>query len=281
MVRTIDGSGSQRCPTTLVRMPATDTARDARPPSLIHTCFPGRIIGGTALVAGPVIWFTGLLLRYLAYQTAGFTPEQRAAFDRQPFAAAGQLATYQANPALTTAGYACYVLGAIVLCPAFIALARRVGRRAPWLGCVGGTLVLFGLFSRVHSAGVDNTALRLVGELGLERATEVTLRTYQDISYGLWRVPVTASFGIYLGALTLALGALLAGVFGTGRLALFLFASSLWSGVLKESSIVDGVLSAAALGVVLIPLGIHVLRDGVPAPRDRPAGTGRPRLLSW
>ncbi|MEU7858567.1 hypothetical protein [Nonomuraea sp. NPDC049141] len=104
------------------------------PASVHHNAwFPGRFLGGGALVLGPLLWFAGLTLRHLAVSTAEFTPEQRAHFATQPFAAPEQLAAYTVNPGLATAGYACYTAGAIVLCLAIVVLARVAAARSPWL----------------------------------------------------------------------------------------------------------------------------------------------------
>ncbi|WP_043624252.1 hypothetical protein [Nonomuraea candida] len=255
------------------------------PASVHHNAwFPGRFLGGGALVLGPLLWFAGLTLRHLAGSTAEFTPQQRAYFAAQPFAAPEQLAAYAVNPGLATAGYACYTAGAIVLCLAVVVLARVAAACSPWLARLGGAMVVVGLFSRLYWAGVDETALRLIGTLGLERTTEIVMDLYVDISYGPWRVPVSAAFGLYLGTLLLGLAAFRAGTFGAGRLALFVFSGWLWTGVLKRSELIDGVLSGAALCLVFVPLGIKVLRDAVPELRTQtqPAEDRAPlRVLSW
>ncbi|MFE4369927.1 hypothetical protein ACFRMN_17180 [Streptomyces sp. NPDC056835] len=255
-------------------------------PAHVHrdVWFPGRGIGGATLILGPVVWFAGLLLRHLATRSAGFTPEQLAWFDQQPFAAPAQLAAYQANPALVTAGYACFAAGAVLLCPAFITLARIVAARSPGLAFAGGTLVVVGLFSRLYWAGVDHTAFQLVGPLGLDQATRTVLDTYTDISYGPWRVPITAAFGLYIGTFVLAVGAYRSGTFGTVRLVLFLLAGTLWTGALKESNLFDGVVSSGVLCLVFVPLGIRVLRGTVPvlcAQGPPMTERGPSRILSW
>ncbi|MFJ2745538.1 hypothetical protein ACIO3O_38420 [Streptomyces sp. NPDC087440] len=245
--------------------------------------FPGRSIGGAALVLAPVVWCVGLLLRYLALRTAGFSPEQLAWFESRPFPAYGQLAAFHAQPGLATAGYGCLAAGAVLLCIAFVAFAGMVAVRAPRLARVGGTLVVIGLFCRLYWAGVDHTAFRLIGQLGLDRATEVVMADHADISYGPLRVPITAAFALYVGWAVLAVGAFRSGTFGTGRLVLFLLAGSLWTGALKESGLLDVVLSVG-LCAVFVPLGIRVLRDTVPEPRSQgaPATGRRPlRILSW
>ncbi|MEV1249278.1 hypothetical protein [Nonomuraea sp. NPDC049750] len=224
-----------------------------------------------------------MLLRYLALNSGAFTPEQLAEFDRQPFAAPSQLAAYVENPTLVTAGYACFALGAILLCPAVITLARIVAARSPWSALVGGTLLVLGLFSRLYWAGVDQTAFQMIGQLGLEQTTKVVMNTYVDVSYGPWRVPVTAAFCLYIGTLVLAIGAYRSGTFGVGRLLLFLWAGTLWTGHLKASTFLD-VVSTGLLCLVLVPLGIQVLRKAVPelATERLPTPDRKPlRLVSW
>ncbi|MEV6865785.1 hypothetical protein AB0M44_32910 [Streptosporangium subroseum] len=255
-------------------------------PALIHrnAWFPGRIIGGAALVLGPIVWSAGLLLRYLALHSGAFTPEQLERFGRQPFAAPSQLAAYMENPALVTAGYACFAAGALLLWPAFATLARIIAARSPGLAFWGGTLIILGLFARLYFAGVDQTAFQLAEAHGLDQATETVMSTYVDISYGPWRVPVTASACQYAGMLLLAIGAFRSGTFGLGRCLLFLWAGTLWGGVLKASQLFDGVISNGGLCLVLVPLGIQVLRDVVPELRIErlPAHDRRClRLLSW
>jgi hypothetical protein len=237
--------------------------------------FPGRFIGGAALVAGPLVWWTGLLLRYLGLHSGAFTAEQLAAFSRQPFAAPSQLAAYLANPALVTAGYACFAAGALLLFPAFVTLARFVARRAPMLACWGGTLVILGLFARLYDAGVDQAAFQLAASQGPGRATDFVLGNYASISYGPWRVAVVASACQYLGTLLLAIGAFRSGTFGTGRCLILLWAGTLWGGVLKAANLPD-LFEYGALCLVLVPWGVQVLRDRV-ADRDVRAL----RILSW
>ncbi|MFC7104120.1 hypothetical protein ACFQQB_28995 [Nonomuraea rubra] len=79
-----------------------------------------------ALILGPVVMCAGYLLRHLSTVTA-LTPQQQAWAEAQPFAAYGQLLAYSSEPALLTLSYAVFALGAILLFPAFVALAQRVG----------------------------------------------------------------------------------------------------------------------------------------------------------
>ncbi|MDI5975717.1 hypothetical protein [Amycolatopsis magusensis] len=255
------------------------------PPALVdrNAWFPGRVIGGAALVLGPLVWWAGLLLRYLALHSGAFTAEQLAEFARQPFAVPSQLAAYLANPALVTAGYACFAAGALLLWPAFVTLARVVAARAPVLARWGGTLVVLGLFGRLYFAGVDQTAFHLAASQGLDRANEFVAANYAGISYGPWRVGVTASACQYLGMLLLAIGAFRSGTFGLGRCLVLLWAGTLWGGVLKAVHLAD-LFEYGALCLVLVPLGVRVLRDRVAELRAEPCPGGEVRtlrFLSW
>ncbi|MFI7130208.1 hypothetical protein ACIBQ1_31270 [Nonomuraea sp. NPDC050153] len=82
----------------------------------MDTRFPGRWIGGVALVLGPVVMSAGYLLRHLSTVT-GLTPQQYAWAGAQPFAAYGQLLAYTSAPALLTLSYAVFALGALLLFP--------------------------------------------------------------------------------------------------------------------------------------------------------------------
>lgn len=236
----------------------------------MNALFPGRWIGGAALILGPVIMCAGYLLRYLSTVTA-LTSQQQAWADAKPFAAFGQLLAYISEPALITLSYAVFTLGALLLFPAFVALAQQVGGG---LAFWGGTLLVAGLFSRLYYAGAEQTAFQLTEIIGLDQATYAITEEYGDISYGPWRVPVWASVGQYAGSLLLAVAAWRSGVFGTARAAMLLLAGGTWMGVLKGSSIPD-VLVTGLLCVALVPLGVRTLRDQLTVP------AGRPKIFSW
>ncbi|MEV0625953.1 hypothetical protein [Nonomuraea wenchangensis] len=236
----------------------------------MNTFFPGRWISGATLILGPAVMCAGYLLRHLSTVTV-LTPQQQAWAEAQPFAAYGQLLAYASEPALLTLSYAVFALGALLLCPAFVALAQRIGGG---LASVGAALLVAGLFARLYFAGADQTAFQLTEVIGLEQATNAVMKEYVDISYGPWRVPVWASAGQYAGSLLLAIAAWRSGLFGTARAVMLLLAGGTWMGVLKGASIPD-VLVTGLLAVALIPLGAQVLRDRLPAP------AGRPKILSW
>ncbi|TDC91436.1 hypothetical protein E1292_42600 [Nonomuraea deserti] len=237
----------------------------------MNTFFPGRWIGGVTLISGPMIMCAGYLLRYLSTVTA-LTPQQQAWAEAQPFAAYGQLLAYTAEPALLTLSYAVFALGALLLFPAFAALAQRLGGG---LAFWGATLLVAGLFARLYFAGADQTAFQLTEVIGLDQATAAIMKEYGDISYGPWRVPVWASVGQYAGSLLLAVAAWRSGLFGTARAVMLLLAGGTWMGVLKGASIPD-VLATGLLCVALVPLGAQVLRDRPPAPAGRSK-----KILSW
>lgn len=232
--------------------------------------FPGRWIGGVTLVLGPIVLCAGYLLRHLS-SAAALTPQQQAWAEARPFAAYGQLLAYTSRPALIILSYAVFALGALLLFPAFIALAQRVGGGlAHW----GAALLVAGLFARLYFAGADQTAFQLTEVVGLDQATNAVMKEYVDISYGPWRIPVWASVGQYAGSLLLAVAAWRSGVLGTARALMLLLAGGTWMGVLKAASIPD-VLVTALLCVALVPLGTRVLRGRLVAP------TGRSNVLSW
>ncbi|MBN6057252.1 hypothetical protein JYK22_35340, partial [Nonomuraea sp. RK-328] len=226
----------------------------------MNTYFPGRWIGGVTLVLGPVVMAAGYLLRYLS-STAALTPQQQAWAETRPFAAYGQLLAYASEPALLTLSYAVFALGALLLFPAFVALAQEVGGR---LAFWGATLLVVGLFARLYFAGADQTAFQLTEVLGLDQATNVIMKEYVDISYGPWRIPVWASVGQYAGTLLMVVAAWRSRLFGIGRAVMLLLAGGTWMGVLKGASIPD-VLVTVLLCVALVPLGVRILRGRQPA----------------
>ncbi|WP_344923445.1 hypothetical protein [Streptosporangium oxazolinicum] len=260
------------------------TREEQAVPGPVHrnAWFPGRLIGGVALVIGPIVWFAGLLLRHLILRSGTFTSEQLARFGEQPFAAPAQLAAYVRDPSLVTAGYAVFCAGAVLLCPAIITLARVVATRCPALASWGAGLFVLGLFSRLYFTGVEQTLFQLTERLGLDQTTGVATDLYVDISYGPWLVPVLCSAGAYPGTLLLAVGAYRSGTFGLVRCLLVFGWGTLWGGVLKESLLFD-VVGAGLACLVLVPLGVQVLRDRLPDVRTWTERADRvpPRLLSW
>lgn len=201
--------------------------------------FPGRWIGGVSLILAPLILLSGVLLRIRFHF---FFPEQLSAF--------------RDHPALMTASYSCFVAGNILLWPAIITLAGRIGRKKRQLALWGGTLVIFGLFARTFHGGVDHLAFQLVRVQGLETATS----TVAD-AYGAFSIVATLNGAIMAGWILLALGAYLSGTFGWLRAVALGLMSLLMLGVLKGSSWVS-VIATAGLCAAFVPFGVSVLKSG-------------------
>ncbi|MEU7528735.1 hypothetical protein AB0A74_23595 [Saccharothrix sp. NPDC042600] len=201
--------------------------------------FPGRWVGGTALVLGPVLLLTGTLLRSPFHF---FFPDQLRAMAE--------------HPGLMTAAYTTFAAGNVVLGLAVVALAQRVARVRPALAAWAGTFVVLGLFERTFHAGVDQAAQSLVRRRGPEFATELVGASYGDphlFSY----LSFTIMFGWYL----LAFATYRSGELGIARSVCLATAGLLPLGVLKGTEVVS-IVGAVGLCVALVPLGVRVLRDG-------------------
>ncbi|MFF5205054.1 hypothetical protein [Streptosporangium sp. NPDC000396] len=210
--------------------------------------FPGRWMEGTGLVLGPSLILAGVLLRM---GFGDFFPDQLAAFAQ--------------SPALMTASYSAFAAGVVLLCPAVLAVTRRIGASRPRWALWGGALVMAGLFARVFHAGVNHLAAQLVDVQGLEAARKAVSDQYTS-----FHIFQTLNVAILVGWIILAAGAWRADAFGAGvpgtvrSVALGLM-SAMPLGVLKGTGPMS-VLAAAGLCVALVPLGVEILRDG-PAPR--------------
>jgi hypothetical protein len=86
------------------RRAANATANLSRQPP-----FPGRWVSAIALIGGPALLMTGILLRVRFHF---FFPDQLAAYTR--------------HPTLITAAYACFACGNIPLWPAVMTPAQRI-----------------------------------------------------------------------------------------------------------------------------------------------------------
>jgi hypothetical protein len=205
--------------------------------------FPGRWVEGFGLALGPVLMLAGVLLRV---DFDGFFPEQLAA-------AAG-------SPGRMTASYSAFVTGDVLLWPAVIALVRRVWAAQMRWALWGGVLVLSGLFARAFHAGVNHLAFQIVDIQGAETARKVVAD-----SYGAFHVFHSLSGAIFFGWIVLAIGAWRAGVLGLARSVALASMSALPIGVLKGTGPMS-IVATLGLCVALVPLGVHILKDG-PAPR--------------
>jgi hypothetical protein len=212
--------------------------------------FPGRWLGGVALILGPLLTLSGVLLR------AGhhfFFPDQ--------------LAAYADHPTTMFAAYSLFLGGNVMLWPAITLLAQRIGTTRPVLAVWGGALVTFGLFARTFHAGVDHLAFQLVRVQGLAPATEAVAD-----SYGAYHIMSALSAAIMTGWTVLAVGAWRAKALGLPRALALAAMSALPLGVLKGTTPLS-VIAVLGLAIALVPLGIRTLRDG-PAPHIR-------ALLGW
>jgi hypothetical protein len=205
--------------------------------------FPGRWIAGVALIAGPVVWLAGVLLRLPI-----------------PFFFPHQLAAYAQSPGKVWAAYSCVLVGQVLVALGVTTVAELVGRTRPALATWGGLLVLLGLFARTFHAGADHLAFQLVAPLGTQAASDVIGKTY-----GAAHVVAALNPAIMFGWPVLALGAWRAGVLPWWRAMALASMAGLMMGVLKGSTWTS-VACLTGLAVAFVPLGTRILLDG-PRPR--------------
>lgn len=216
---------------------------------------PGSSIGGLALILGPLTFLTGTLLRAIAL----YLNPSAAQVTDAGFAFPSQLAIAEAHPQLARAGYGLFFVGTVLLGFVAIALAQLVARTSPFLGAWGGALVVLGLFKRAFHAGIDHFAFELVRARGLPDATKVVADAYVDLSYGPFWFVGTLGFAYLFGWILLAVGAYRSRLMGIpAACAIGLMAVATPMGVLKNVGFVSA-LSAAALAIVLVPLGLRML----------------------
>ncbi|MDN3242516.1 hypothetical protein [Glycomyces tritici] len=223
---------------------------------MTETRFPGRPLGGTALVLGPLLLLTGVLLR-----------------SRVPFFFPDQLRAYAEHPTLMLAAYTSFLAGVVLLWPAVLVLAQRIGRDRPKWALWGGAMAVFGLFARTFHAGVDHLAFQLAADRGPDEAA----RAVAD-AYGAWHLMSAFSVAIMAGWIVLAIGAFRAKTLGWCRAAMLASTALLPLGVLKGTTPLS-IVAALGLAIALVPLGIAVLREG-PAPRPRALAAGIAGMLA-
>ncbi|MFD6193407.1 hypothetical protein [Streptomyces sp. NPDC060275] len=214
------------------------------------TGFPGRWVGGTAMVLGPPLMLTGALLRARFHF---FFPDQLSAYER--------------HPALMATAYGLFAAGSLLLWPAVTVLAGRIGARSAGWGLWGGVLAMSGLFARAFHAGVDHLAFQLVRSQGAGPATEAV-----SAGYGAFHVFSTLNLAVLAGWLVLALGAWRTRVLGPVRAAALALAAALPLGVLKGTTPLS-LVALTGLCVALVPPGLALLSE---APRP-----GRAAVLRW
>ncbi|GHE92594.1 hypothetical protein GCM10017786_26580 [Amycolatopsis deserti] len=197
-----------------------------------------RWIGGPAMIAAPLLLLAGMLLRFPV-----------------PFFFPHQLAAAVEHPGRMSAAYTCVLAGTVLLCPAVLALAARVG--TGW-GTCGAVLVVTGLFGRVFHAGFDQAALALARHRGAGFAT-----AFVGDAYGELHLFSYLTFTILLGWPVLAFAAWRARVLHPVQALGLAATAALPLGVLKGTTALS-LVAVAGLGVALVPAGVRLLRT---APR--------------
>ncbi|MET8682873.1 hypothetical protein ABZV77_01545 [Streptomyces sp. NPDC004732] len=225
--------------------------RDALPVERLEgTGFPGRWVGGTSMVLGPLLMLAGASLRARFHF---FYPDQLAAYER--------------HPTLMATAYGLFAAGSLLLWPAVAVMAARIGGRSAGWGLWGGGLVMFGLFARAFHAGVDHLAFQLVRSQGVEAATEAV-----SAGYGAFHVFAALNIAILAGWIVLAVGAWRTRVLGPVRAAALGLTAALPLGVLKGTTPLS-LVALAGLCAGLVPFGLALLREG-----PRPS---RKAVLRW
>ncbi|MFE7399720.1 hypothetical protein [Streptomyces sp. NPDC057557] len=212
--------------------------------------FPGRWVGGVAMVLGPLLMLAGALARV-----------------RSDFFFPAQLAAYERNPGLMATSYALFGVGNLLLWPAVAVLAARIGTRSPGWGLWGGVLAMSGLFARAFHAGADHMAFRLTDAEGAEAATRVVSETY-----GAFQIFSALNLAILAGWLVLALGARRTRTLGPVRAFALALMAALPLGVLKGTTPLS-LVALVGLTAALLPMGLGMLREG-----PRPS---RAAVLRW
>ncbi|MEV8638459.1 hypothetical protein AB0395_43075 [Streptosporangium sp. NPDC051023] len=224
--------------------PLGQTSGRARPAGTFW--FPGPWVGGIAMVLGPLLMSAGVLLR-IRYHF--FFPQQLQAYD--------------AEPTLMVAAYSLFVAGNVLMWPAIVTLAQMIGVTRPGWAVWGGSLVMFGLFTRTFHGGIDHLAFQLVGVQGLSTATKAVAD-----SYGAWDVFRFPALTIVTGWVVLAIGAYRSRVLGPIRSFALGWMWILALGTLKGTEVPQSPIALTGLCVAFMPLGVRVLRDG-PRPSRR------------
>ncbi|TCO59798.1 hypothetical protein EV192_104641 [Actinocrispum wychmicini] len=197
------------------------------------------------MILGPLLLLTGTLLRSPFHF---FYPQQ--------------LAAAVEHPGLLTAAYTCFLAGNVLMWPAVITLAGKIGQTRPaWAGWAG-TLVVIGLFERTFHAGVDQAAVNVARHQGLAAAAKFVSDFYPDLHLFSY-----LSFTIMFGWYVLAVAAYLSRAMGLIRSLALAAMGLLPLGVLKGTEVVS-VIGTVGLCVAFLPMGVHLLRTA-PRPTRR------------
>ncbi|XVS60464.1 hypothetical protein ACQPYE_19290 [Actinosynnema sp. CA-299493] len=207
--------------------------------------FPGRWPGAAAMILGPVLLLAGTLLRWPFHY---FFPQQLVAVAEQP--------------ARMTAAHTLVIAGTVLLAPAVLALAHRIGQTRPALATWSAALVLVGLFERTFHAGINQAAHGLVRQRGATFATDLVSQSYQDLHLFSF-----LSFTIFFGWPVLAFAAYRSRVLGPVRAVALALMCLLPLGVLKGTEITS-VIAVAGLCAAFLPTGLRQAFNG-PRPSRR------------
>ncbi|WP_367128063.1 hypothetical protein [Saccharothrix sp. HUAS TT1] len=207
--------------------------------------FPNRWIAATALTLGPLLLLAAVVLRWPFHY---FFPQQ--------------LAAVAEHPALMTTAHTAMIAGNVLLAPAVLALAHRIGRTHPVPATWSAALVLVGLFERTFHAGVDQAAHGLARRHGAAVATDLVGQGYQDLHLFSY-----LSFTIMAGWLVLAFAAYHSGVLGRVRALALALMCLLPLGVLKGTELTS-LIAVLGLCVALVPSGFRLAAEG-PRPSRR------------
>ncbi|GII83134.1 hypothetical protein Ssi03_11240 [Sphaerisporangium siamense] len=209
-----------------------------------HT-FPGRWISAASMIGGPLLLLAGTLMRVPF-----------------PFFFPQQLAAVQRAPGLVIGGYTAFLAGNVLMWPAVVTLARRIGVTHPLWAAWGGVFVIAGLFERTFHAGINQAAFRMVRWRGLDPATAFVRDSYTDTHLFTY-----LSFTIMFGWYILAFGAYRSRALGlTGSIALAAM-GLVPLGVLKGTDLFT-IAGTLGLCVAFLPLGVELVREG-PRPGRR------------
>ncbi|MEC0258616.1 hypothetical protein PAEVO_16350 [Paenibacillus sp. GM2FR] len=211
--------------------------------SVTSNDFPGRWIGGVALILGPLLLMVGVALRY---KFNFFFPDQLVAFKE--------------HPTIIIASYSAFAAGNILLLPAVILLSKMISIKRPGWAFWGATFAIFGLLTRTFHAGIDHLAFQLVRQQNVDIATKVIAN-----SYGAFHIFKTFNLAIMIGWIVLAIGSYRSGVLKIYQCVALALMSTLPLGVLKGSTTFS-FIATAGLCVALLPLGFKVLTEG-PKPK--------------
>lgn len=203
---------------------------------------PGHWVGAVAMLVAPALLLIGTFLR-IDYN----------------FFFTDQIRGYAESPVRMNVSYNCWLAGTVLLWPAVLALANRVGRTRPGWATWGAVLVILGLFARTYHSGVNYLAFQLVDLQGAVAATDFINAVYRDTSF---QAVHYLSFAIMFGWYVLAIAAYLSRSLGAVRSIGLAAMSLLPLGILKGTETMT-VIGVVGLCVALLPTGMEQLRDAI------------------